>query len=90
MQGKRQRRDFHGAEKQFEERVVSINHIAKVVKGGRRYRFSVVAVVGDRKGKVGVGTGKAIEIPDAIKRRSKTPRKISSRYRLSIIPFPTK
>ena len=68
MQGKRQRRDFHGAEKHFEERVVSINHITKVVKGGRRYRFSVVAVVGDRKGKVVVGTGKAIEIPDAIKK----------------------
>lgn len=59
---------FVKEEKQFEERVVSINHVTKVVKGGRRYRFSAVVVVGDKKGKVGLGTGKAIEIPDAIKK----------------------
>lgn len=54
--------------KQFEEQLVSISHITKVTKGGRRYRFSATMVVGDRKGQIGIGTGKANEVPDAIKK----------------------
>jgi len=54
--------------KEFEEVVVEINRIAKTVKGGRRMRFSALVVIGNRKGKYGFGTGKAQEVPDAIKK----------------------
>ena len=61
-------RRFDKEPSEFKERLVSINRVAKVVKGGKNFRFTALMVVGNEKGKVGVGLGKAAEIPEAVRK----------------------
>ena len=75
--------DFQALEPQFDERVIDIARVAKVVKGGRRFSFRVTIVVGDNHGNVGLGTGKAGAVPDAM--RKATERAHKNMHKVSLM-----
>lgn len=66
MRQRRERRGTTSEEKQFDERVVHVDRVARVVKGGRRFRFRALVVVGDHKGKVGIGSAKGADVTAAV------------------------
>lgn len=88
--GRGRRRDRDEPQDDIIEKVVSVSRVAKVVKGGRRFSFTSVVVVGDGNGRVGIGIGRANEVPDAIRKGSTIARRemITVPIRNGTIPHP--
>jgi small subunit ribosomal protein S5 len=80
--------EYQPLEQQFDERVVEIARVAKVVKGGRRFRFRVTVVIGDNHGKIGIGIGKANAVPDAMRKASESAHKNMRQVILSNTTIP--
>jgi small subunit ribosomal protein S5 len=82
------KRAKEGNQEEFIEKIVYINRVAKVVKGGRRFSFSAIVVVGDGKGMVGCGLGKANQVPEAIRKGVESAKKDMRRVSLTDVSIP--
>ncbi len=82
------RMDFQPVETQYDERVIEIARVAKVVKGGRRFQFRVTVVVGDNHGKIGIGIGKANAVPDAMRKATERAHKNFKTFTLAGTTIP--
>jgi small subunit ribosomal protein S5 len=82
------RRDSEEIKPEFDERVIDIARVAKVVKGGRHFTFRTVVVVGDNKGRVGIGVGKSRVVPDAIRKGTEKARRLMHNVPLAKTTIP--
>jgi len=82
------RRDRDEDREEYDERVIDITRVAKVVKGGRRFAFRTVVIVGDNKGRVGIGVGKSRGVPESIKKGSDSAKKRMAKISLSGATIP--